>query len=303
MLIKSKRKINNFNFLTDYSWYPSGVAPVLIFLLVFILGGLILSGALAFGLKSFGLDATTEPFMLISYILLFIPALLYAKIVSAINRNKLKEAYKIDDFKLRRKHGLWIALSILFTLALGIALDLINFILPPIPDYIKKLLEALTNGNAIYGFVSICILAPLLEEWLCRGMILRSLLHYKAKDGSTKTRPALAIVVSASIFALIHFNIWQGIPAFVMGLAFGLVYYKTGSLKLTILMHFVNNCTAFVFAQIPAFKDSENLFDMFSGNIPLYCVVQAIALLIIGYASYRLTKTPYIDFNKEENSI
>ncbi len=49
--------------------------------------------------------------------------------------------------------------------------------------------------------------------------------------------PALAIAISAIFFATIHGNLWQGISAFILGSFFGYVYYKTGSLKLTMLMH------------------------------------------------------------------
>ena len=51
----------------------------------------------------------------------------------------------------------------------------------------------------------------------------------------------MAIFWSALIFAVIHLNPFQAVPAFLLGILMGWVYYKTGSLKLTILMHFTNN--------------------------------------------------------------
>ena len=61
------------------------------------------------------------------------------------------------------------------------------------------------------------VFAPILEEWLCRGVVLRGLLNYSRKgepgeDGSRRgMNPALAIAISAIFFATIHGNLWQGI--------------------------------------------------------------------------------------------
>ena len=65
-----------------------------------------------------------------------------------------------------------------------------------------------------------------------------------------KMKPGRAIVVSALLFAVIHANPWQAVPAFALGCLFGYVYYKTGSLWLTMLMHFANNALAVVAMQL-----------------------------------------------------
>ena len=83
-------------------------------------------------------------------------------------------------------------------------------------------------------------------------MILRGLLY------ESKIKPFWAIVISSVFFAIIHMNPWQAIPAFILGCLFGYVYYKTGSLKLTMLMHFANNTMALVAARIPALEDADN---------------------------------------------
>ena len=76
--------------------------------------------------------------------------------------------------------------------------------------------------------------------------------------------PFAAITMSAAFFAVIHMNPWQAIPAFILGLLFGFVYYKTGSLKLTMLMHCVNNTMAVILGRIPALKDADTFLDMMS---------------------------------------
>ena len=76
--------------------------------------------------------------------------------------------------------------------------------------------------------------------------------------------PSGAIVISAAFFAILHMNPWQAIPAFILGLLFGYVYYKTGSLKLTMLMHCVNNTMALVLSRIPSLSDVETLMEVMS---------------------------------------
>lgn len=78
----------------------------------------------------------------------------------------------------------------------------------------------------------ICVLGPLLEETLFRGMILQSLRPWGDK---------LAIIVSAVLFGLAHLNFFQGIPAVLIGLLFGFVTVKTGSVVPSSLLHILYN--------------------------------------------------------------
>ena len=85
-------------------------------------------------------------------------------------------------------------------------------------------------------------------------MVLRGLL--------TKMKPVWAIVISALFFAVIHANPWQALNAFLIGLLMGYVYYKTGSLILTMIIHFVNNGTAVVLSNVESLKDYDYWIDI-----------------------------------------
>ena len=72
-----------------------------------------------------------------------------------------------------------------------------------------------------------------------------------------------------------------------MGLLFGYVYYKTGSLKLTMLMHATNNTVSLIVSNIPSFSECENYFDLF-GNGYWYCFAASlllIALVVKGFSA------------------
>lgn len=121
----------------------------------------------------------------------------------------------------------------LAVICLEIAIEPISALIP-MPDAIKTLFENMLKGQT-FADTLICtvILAPIVEETLCRGIICRGLL--------TRMKPWKAIVWAAFIFAVLHMNPYQGIPAFALGCFFGWVYYRTHSLLATILMHGFNN--------------------------------------------------------------
>lgn len=97
------------------------------------------------------------------------------------------------------------------------------------------------------------ILAPILEEILFRGIIMKGMLNNGVK-------PATAIVLSAFIFGVVHFNPWQFAGAMLLGLVLGLVYYKTKSLLMSVLLHAFNN---FISAMLMLYSDSETFSALF----------------------------------------
>lgn len=109
----------------------------------------------------------------------------------------------------------------------------------PIPKFLLELVEDLML-NPYSVIFSIAIIAPIFEEIVMRGIILEGFLN--------KYKHRTAIIVSALLFGLSHFNIPQFINAFIMGLIFGIIYYKTRSLILCIVAHMVNNVFAIIIA-------------------------------------------------------
>jgi membrane protease YdiL (CAAX protease family) len=107
----------------------------------------------------------------------------------------------------------------------------------PMPDAMKEIFAQLSKSD-FPTFLMVAVAAPFCEEWLCRGVIARGLLRHGT--------PAKAILWSAFIFAVIHLNPWQAVPAFIIGLLLGYVYWKTRSLWPCIFIHFINNGASFL---------------------------------------------------------
>ncbi len=118
---------------------------------------------------------------------------------------------------------------------------LISFLIPP-PEHMDALLLELfdlVNHPFAVPF-ALVVMAPLTEETIFRGHILRGLLH--------TTPPAKAILISAALFSILHLDPWQMPPTFMVGLALGWVYYRTGSVLLCIAGHALHNGIVLMFA-------------------------------------------------------
>jgi membrane protease YdiL (CAAX protease family) len=117
--------------------------------------------------------------------------------------------------------------------------NLMRSVFPP-PAWLVEIFEDLTGGQAspIGSILALVIVAPVMEEFLFRGLILNGFLQRY----STWT----AIFVSAFLFGAFHFNPWQFIGAFTLGILFAWMYVKTRSLFLPILGHALNNALPLV---------------------------------------------------------
>ena len=222
---------------------------------------------------------------LISYPVMFIPPMIYAAHKSGAN-SFFGKGYKLsNDHYSPLGIVLCAVLVIVVTLCTSFVSDSLISLLPPMPEVLQNMLQSITQGNFLLNFLCVSIFAPFFEEWLCRGMVLRGLLNYEHTNKAGETvrgiKPVWAIVISALFFALIHFNSWQGIAAFLMGLIFGYVYYRTGSVKLTMLMHFANNTFALIMSNIDSLKDIENFEEVIPGA--LYWAILAFCIAFIAY--------------------
>ena len=276
-------KRGNFDVLGKYAWCIPSVADIFILLLLLFVGGLVGSGVVLIASLCVG-AANSAAFMaeyttLISYPIMFIPPMMWAAGKSRRNRMSYK-GLALDNANVA-PHG-WLLCAVMVmaaTLAAGIVGDFSTSWLPPMPEWLENALKGLTTGSFWVNFICVSIFAPFFEEWLCRGMVERGLLGRGVK-------PAWAIVISALFFALIHLNPWQAIPAFLLGCLFGYVYYKTGSLKLTMLMHFTNNTFALVIGHIDSLQDAENWMDVLGPGY-WYCFAASVLLIVLVVLAFR----------------
>ncbi|MEN8138449.1 MAG: type II CAAX endopeptidase family protein [Bacteroidota bacterium] len=141
----------------------------------------------------------------------------------------------------------------------------------PMPDWAIELFEKAFNLS-VPNIIMIAIFAPLLEEILVRGLVLRGYLQ--------NYTPNKAIIASAIFFGFIHLNPWQFIAGFISGLLLGYLYYKTKSLTPSILVHFLNNSLSVIFMiYYPNFNASFS--ELVGGGVPYYSLL--IFSMMMGY--------------------
>lgn len=266
-------KVADHRFFEKYSYYLPNTSGIFVLVAFFLLGA-ILGNIVSLLFVSLIGEGGQDAAILISYPVMFIPAMLYASIKSR-NNSYNHRGLKLDSSNFGQQGALLCALLVsIGTLCAAFCSDAISLLLPAPPEWFEEMMRSMTQGNFLINFISVSIFAPFFEEWLCRGMVLRGLLGNKVK-------PVWAIVVSAAFFAIIHLNPWQALPAFILGCLFGYVYYKTGSLKLTMLMHFVNNTFSLIMSNVDAVKDADNWMDILPGAAYWLVLVACVMMLVL----------------------
>ena len=88
-------------------------------------------------------------------------------------------------------------------------------------------------------------IAPILEEVLMRGFLLDGL--------STNYGKIVALLISAALFSILHFNIAQIVPSFICGIILGLLYFYTDSIFSCILAHIGYNSISYMMIMLPIY--------------------------------------------------
>ncbi|MBR6538939.1 MAG: CPBP family intramembrane metalloprotease [Bacteroides sp.] len=186
---------------------------------------------------------------------------------------------------------LWLSIPLIFASMIFINLCS-EFI--DLPNWMENDFFAMSRN--LFGILSVAIMAPVVEEFLFRGAIEGHLL----KQGK---RPSTAILISALVFGLIHINPAQVPFAFAIGLVFGWLYYRTGSMVPGIIGHFINNSIACIqMATLSKEELNTKTIDMI-GAEATYALFFASFIVMIGLFLYMKKHLPEAPEYKEEESL
>ena len=238
-----------------------GLTDVVLYLIIFIVVQIMVmyvgTGIWA-GIKGESFQATLQAISTGGNAILTALTSAFSSIITLVIFLKLQWTPLTRGYLLSKPWGtlLWVALFALGTIIplsylyelLGIEMD----------ENTEQIFVSLMKEP--WGYVAVGILAPLAEEIVFRGAILRTLLGIMSKKNHW-----VAIMISAAIFGAVHGNQAQFINALLMGLVLGWMYYRTGSLVPGILLHWVNNTMAYVLTNIMPQSDGK-LIDLFHGD-------------------------------------
>lgn len=263
----------SFDLFSSQSFLVPSWSDFVWFAILFLVGAFVGSFAVM-GLNKLTAGASQDYLLLVSYPFQFLLIFWYVSAKSKKNRKDVGEetGLAVDSDHFAPVNPWFLAMMVAVgTITCSIVIDPLSAVLPSMSESLKTTMKVLMEGPLWATLLCSLVMAPFFEEWLCRGMILRGLL--------AKLKPIWAILASALFFALIHGNIQQAVPAFVLGCLFGWVYYKTGSLKLTMLMHFANNLFALCLCYLPGGMDAELMMELFPSKT-LYWAIFAMSVAL-----------------------
>ena len=234
--------------MNDNLKQSSGIR-ILIFLVILLISGLI--GVAASAIFMFAGDTGMKLGQGISSIFMFVvPPILYYIIT--------RKEHQMKDLGLRKLTPPWwliiigaflmfisLPVSNLLTewnegMKLGGAFQMLEDMMKTLEqtatDLTERMLNVDTIGGLLLNLIIIALIPAVGEELTFRGVVQQGL--------TRRMNPHVAIILSAAIFSFIHFQFYGFLTRMFLGMLLGYMFYITGSLWTSILMHFLNNGSA-----------------------------------------------------------
>jgi membrane protease YdiL (CAAX protease family) len=141
------------------------------------------------------------------------------------------------------------------------------------------------GANDIATVLAVCVLAPVLEEMLFRGIVLRGFLERYSRS--------TAIIGSAVLFGAVHLNMYQFLVGLVAGTILGWLYERTRSLIPCIALHGAYNSGTIVLTSLAQSTNGELSFEavlsMWSASLAAAaCGALALRRMLTNRAGRRL---------------
>ncbi len=152
--------------------------------------------------------------------------------------------------------------GMLLLVSIAVVFDPLMSLLPPTPEL---------YGRGWAMVLTLIVVAPIAEEFLCRGVILESV---RAKSGVWA-----ACSVSAIFFAVLHMHPTTALNALIVGLMLSYLYIRTNSLFAPIILHSFNNALAYLLVWL-GYQDIS-LWEFTSGNKVIYILIYSLAVVML----------------------
>ncbi len=178
------------------------------------------------------------------------------------------------------------ALLVTVLVALGMcfctnfALPVVALVIPEsIMNHYMELMEQAGFGVDTLSIIASVLLAPIGEEFICRGVTFHYAKKMVADMGNRRAAFWIANSVQALMFGIMHGNVVQGTYAFFMGLGLGYLRHRYNSLAPAMLAHMIINATStFAMEHIAGFIPESNA---------VYAII-AVVFLAVVFAGLRI---------------
>lgn len=187
--------------------------------------------------------------------LMLLPTLLFARYVYPVHITQILRV----KFPKQKEIWIFIAGLILLTPLLQSYLFLQNYFLDKVADLFPilrklmnildqldkmveqtygELLKATSVFEASFVIFVVAIIPALCEEILFRGLVQKSF--------EQKFKPYFSIFITSLFFGLYHFNPYGLVALVALGFYFGFAAYKSDSIFIPMILHFINNFLAVI---------------------------------------------------------
>ena len=147
----------------------------------------------------------------------------------------------------------------------------------------------ISQGTLFSSMLIIAALAAVSEELLFRSVIQKSLIKL-FKNAH------VAIIVTALVFSAFHGDFFGFFPRFILGMMLGYMFWMSGSIFPSMLMHFVNNATIVMlyYLNTRGFSDIDVEHFGSTDNVAII-ILSLITTVAIFITCYRLNNKRHFD--------
>jgi membrane protease YdiL (CAAX protease family) len=144
----------------------------------------------------------------------------------------------------------------------------------PTPDGVTQALREAVAPN-VAALVAVSVVPAVCEELLLRGALAFAL--------DRQVGRVIAVLGSAFAFALLHASTYRLVPTFLLGLSFGAIALRTGSLVPTMVAHALNNGAIWLITTVPALAQPLDVHPLPVGIVALAVVVAGHSLVFLRF--------------------
>ncbi len=169
-------------------------------------------------------------------------AIAYGSTILKVNPFKALQNTHFDRHWIWKGFCMMVAANLILSIITTFFMNLFStfvFPLAPSPDFDVTGMPFLAGA---LEFMVVCLIGPVFEEMLYRGLIYRNLSRFNK---------GFAVIFSALLFGLAHGNLGQAVPTFGVGLVLAYGYAKSDSLWVPILLHILNNTCLMIISTFP----------------------------------------------------
>lgn len=206
--------------------------------------------------------------------------------------------YTFNSFKLKVNYKEVLTLSIIdLVMVFSICAVVISIIYKINPEIVDSMLsepvEKLSFISTVFLFTFTVISAPIVEEIVFRGILLRRI---SFKFGVRK-----GIILSSIVFAILHPGLGH-VFSFIAGVIFSLIYLKYNNILISTITHMCYNFLYFTATVFSMFFVNQKA-SIFNIESTIYIFVGILGLVFSFRYLFKYIKVNFPEKNSEENIL